>query len=871
MSDLRDVIALAKWDPDGAGAQAPVVVAGGTFNGSGMDYIAYWDGGTWTQLGGGANGPVLSLAVAANGDLVVGGSFTSIGGTSAAGIARWDGSSWTALGTGLGGSSGNVVDNRFGGPAIRAILPLGNGDLVVGGSFSTAGGTSIDNVAKWNGSSWSGFGSGINGPVEAIVLSGSNIIAGGTFSLADGNTANNLAIWNGSSWSELGGGTNHAVYALALSGSDLYVGGYFTSANGSTLASPDIARWDGSSWHSMGSGSTDDEVLALAIAPNGDVLAGGDFSTIAGVSASGVAKWNGSAWQALDTGLGGSEDLCYALLFTGNGDLIAGGNIASAGATPAKGVARWDGERTHPLASSAWHVMANSAAGDLLNSPANAMTVLSDGTLVIGGTFTQAGGVNANYVVRWDGANWIPIGTGMNGTVRALTTMPNGSNQDLIAGGDFTQADGNTVNYVARWDGAAWVALNTNVNPSFVGMNNSVYALTYTMTDGLIAGGYFTHAGTHGVSYIAQFDGSNNWQNPGGFTGTDGPVYALVENPNDGTLVAGGDFSQADGISIGYGIATLDTANLGCWCAMSNGVGGGGVRALAARANGHIIVGGNFTYADAYPGVSNTSNITEWDGSSWNAVGTGMNGAVNALLLLASGPTGNIVAAGDFTSAGGTSADRIAKWNGSSWSAFTSGLNSTASCLAKMPSGEIEVGGSFSSAGGQTVQYFARWSENGQPWIAVQPMHGACPDGTGDISLNVVAATGYEFGGALTYQWYNGSTAVVDGLHGASALGGTVFGATTDTLLITGFNYHDRGSYTVRIDNSCNHVTSTPGILGMGCNADFNADCFLSVQDIFDFLNAWFAGDPAADFNGTAGITVQDIFDFLNGWFAGCF
>ncbi len=52
------------------------------------------------------------------------------------------------------------------------------------------------------------------------------------------------------------------------------------------------------------------------------------------------------------------------------------------------------------------------------------------------------------------------------------------------------------------------------------------------------------------------------------------------------------------------------------------------------------------------------------------------------------------------------------------------------------------------------------------------------------------------------------------------------------------------------------------------CRADFNGGG-LSVQDIFDFLNAWFAGDPAADWNG-GGLSVQDIFDFLNAWFAGC-
>ena len=54
------------------------------------------------------------------------------------------------------------------------------------------------------------------------------------------------------------------------------------------------------------------------------------------------------------------------------------------------------------------------------------------------------------------------------------------------------------------------------------------------------------------------------------------------------------------------------------------------------------------------------------------------------------------------------------------------------------------------------------------------------------------------------------------------------------------------------------------------CPADFNGVGGLTVQDIFDFLNAWFGANPRADYNGQAGITVQDIFDFLGGWFAGC-
>lgn len=54
------------------------------------------------------------------------------------------------------------------------------------------------------------------------------------------------------------------------------------------------------------------------------------------------------------------------------------------------------------------------------------------------------------------------------------------------------------------------------------------------------------------------------------------------------------------------------------------------------------------------------------------------------------------------------------------------------------------------------------------------------------------------------------------------------------------------------------------------CRADFNNSGSLSAQDIFDFLNAWFAVNPAADFNASGTITAQDIFDFLNAWFAGC-
>ncbi len=54
------------------------------------------------------------------------------------------------------------------------------------------------------------------------------------------------------------------------------------------------------------------------------------------------------------------------------------------------------------------------------------------------------------------------------------------------------------------------------------------------------------------------------------------------------------------------------------------------------------------------------------------------------------------------------------------------------------------------------------------------------------------------------------------------------------------------------------------------CPADYNGVNGVTVQDIFDFLTAWLAGDELADFNHVNGVTVQDIFDFLTIWLAGC-
>jgi len=143
--------------------------------------------------------------------------------------------------------------------AVKAAVMDGAGNLYIGGSFAVAGNVVANNVAKWNGSGWSALGSGVNGEVDALAISGGALYAGGWFTTAGGNAANYIAEWDGSGWSALGPGMKGVVDALAMSGNTLYAGGYFTTAGGNDANY--IAQWDGSSWSPLGSGMSSGSFL----------------------------------------------------------------------------------------------------------------------------------------------------------------------------------------------------------------------------------------------------------------------------------------------------------------------------------------------------------------------------------------------------------------------------------------------------------------------------------------------------------------------------------------------------------------------------------------------------------------------------------
>ncbi|MFT4514566.1 MAG: hypothetical protein ACI91B_003277, partial [Planctomycetota bacterium] len=205
-----DVFASTLWDPDGVGPLAERLVVGGNFqslaignlHNLAMAEVTTLDWSSSGDLGLGANSHVFALSTMPNGDLVVGGIFSTIAGTSLSQIGRYDGTTWSGFGSGLGGGC-----NAF------AFMP--NGDMIAGGSFSTAGGQSASRIARWNGAAWSPLGSGFNNIVHSLaVLPNGDLIAGGEFTFSGSTAISRLARWNGSSWSQYAGGAGATVYAL---------------------------------------------------------------------------------------------------------------------------------------------------------------------------------------------------------------------------------------------------------------------------------------------------------------------------------------------------------------------------------------------------------------------------------------------------------------------------------------------------------------------------------------------------------------------------------------------------------------------------------------------------------------------------------
>ena len=340
------------WQPLGGGTDGTVramavygseLIAGGDFSiadGQPVNGLARWNGLEWAGFGGGTATSVLAMTPYL-GHVVAGGNFhQSTNSTQAAQfITGWDGVTLSPLGTGMDGAVSALKAFKYSGLT-------GANELVAGGTFAHAGGVAASNIARWDQTNvafpppaWEAMGAGFTGQVNAIERYNNNTYAGGSFTNSGGTTVNNIARWNEGSqlWEALGTGMNGPVYALRVYNGNLYVGGTFTTANG--VSTGGLTRFDGTNWTQVG-GNFVGSVYALEV-HNGQLVIGGDF---AGINSSpDLAQYNGSIYSTFGTG--GTNGFIRSLVSTGP-RLYIGGSFTGAGNVSANNIAYWDG---------AWH------------------------------------------------------------------------------------------------------------------------------------------------------------------------------------------------------------------------------------------------------------------------------------------------------------------------------------------------------------------------------------------------------------------------------------------------------------------------------------------------------------------------------------
>ena len=313
----------------------------------GTNHIGKWDGMEWSALGLGVDDVVYDIAVGGQ-DIYVGGSFRQAGGITANCIAKWNTltNTWSSLGAGINdGISGGGVNT----------ITVSGLNVYVGGGFSKAGDISPANcVAVWNEGTdtWSTMGSGVQTitswppqpcAVFSIAVLGGYVYVGGYFNTAGDSSANSVARWNGSTWDNMLGGVTSpeptywwgTVRKLLIYGSWVYVGGSFEYAGGSST--DNLAIWTGSSWTTIYTG-TNGGILDVYISGT-DVYLAGDFTVAGGISANHIVKYAYSTdtWSALGSGL---NESVWTMCPDSTG-LYVGGEFTMAGGKPSNYFGYW--------------------------------------------------------------------------------------------------------------------------------------------------------------------------------------------------------------------------------------------------------------------------------------------------------------------------------------------------------------------------------------------------------------------------------------------------------------------------------------------------------------------------------------------------
>jgi hypothetical protein len=519
-----------------------------------------------------------------------------------------------------------------------------------------------------------------------------------------------------------------------------------------------LAVWDGTAWTAPVGGAPTGFAFEL-VEDAGQLLVGGDFTSVGGVPGNGVAAWTGTAWHPMGFARGATV---YALGRGPDGQLYAGGALGDLGGG-AGGIARWTGQT--------WALVGGGVVNRTFPGVVTALAS-HQGSLYAAGCFVTAGGaegapgaVVSRDVARFDGA-WHSLDDGSRGTVapwiEPLACGDEGpssvwdvskqamvsTGRQLLLGGSFAGIAGVESQAIIANNGAGWLAEGDTRG---MGIGGSLDRLgVAALTGQLWAAGQFSHVGGMATrAHVVRFTG-DGWV----------PI---------------GDAIPRDASCLAFAVAPAGEVALGCTTFPSQGNAIGQV--FRVQGDRLVQVGGDLPPVQAVTydpwgrlwvaGGGGTGFVARLDGEAFTLIESRFDAPVSQIDIAGSN---DLIAAGSFSMIAGLPAAHIARWNGATWRPLGPGVPGAVTALAHN-GGIVYVSSVNDGSGALLLGAFdgITWHELATPGAGLTPQpvfnfNAIQPIAGGVIAVGTAQLDGGAGRGALIYRGGR-FTALGGGVH----------------------------------------------------------------------------------------------------------
>ena len=644
-----------------------------------------------------------------------------------------------ASGYSLNGGSNDVNFTEFDvysgfNSSVESIAIQSDGKLVIGGTFSTFNGVTVNRIVRLNSdgtrdtSFTTNTGTAFNGAVQSIAIqSDGKFVIGGAFTTFNGVTVNRIVRLNTDGTRDTAFTTNTGtafsgvVRSIAIqSDGKLVIGGDSVSFNDITVNRIVRLNSDGTRdttfTTNTGTGF-DNSVSSIAIQSDGKIVIGGFLTTFNGVTVNHIVRLNtdGTRDTAFTTNTGTAfNGLVFSIAIQSDGKLVIGGSFSTFNGVTVNRIVRLNSDGTRDTAFT-------TNTGTAFNSSVNSIAIQSDGKIVAGGLFLTFNGVTVNRIVRLnadgtlDTAFTTNTGTGFDNGVNSIAIQSDGK---LVIGGTLTTFNGVTVNRIVRLNSDG--TRDTGVQISFA-FNGLVLSIAIQSDGKIVVGGFFLTFNDVTVNRIVRLNSDGTRDTA--FTTNTGTAFSdgvrSIAIQSDGKLVIGGQFTTFNGVTVNRIVrlntdGTRDTA----FTTNTGTAFSGAVQSIAIQSDGKLVIGGDFL---TFNGVTVNRIVRLNSDGTRDTVfttntGTAFNNSVRSIAIQSDG---KIVAGGLFTTFNGVTVNRIVRLNtdGTRDTAFTTNTGTAFSfdvqSTAIQSDGKLVIGGQFTIFNGVTVNRIVRLNSDG--------------------------------------------------------------------------------------------------------------------------------------------------------------